>query len=59
MSWMTGGIEQRFSCFIARQAGGEIEAKAIDVHLFHPVTQGIEDETGNNRLIGIEGVSCT
>src|SRR5579859_2604579 len=39
------------------QNRGLIEAKAIDVHLFHPVFQAFRDQLCRYRMVAFEGVS--
>ena len=41
----------------ARQSGGQIEAKAVHVHLENPVTQTIHDQLQNPRMLHVQRVS--
>ena len=35
---------------LARQRGGQIEAEPVDVHLGHPVAQGVHDQLERVRV---------
>ena len=42
---------------IARENRGEIKAEAINVHLFDPVAETIEDHPANDWMIGVKRIS--
>ena len=42
---------------LAREHGREIEAKAVDVHVGHPVAQRIHDELDRARVLHVEAVA--
>ena len=44
---------------LARQAGGQVEAEAVDVHVGDPVAERVEDELEDMGLAHIEGVART
>ena len=58
MSQSTGGFGIDSAGRIARKNGRKIEAEAVHVHLFHPVTQAVHDHAPYNRMVRIERVSC-
>src|SRR2546423_14046175 len=37
---------------------GEIKAKAVDMHLAHPIAEAVEDQSPDNRLVGVQGVAA-
>ncbi len=41
----------------AGESGGEIEAKAVDVHVCNPITQRIHDHLQHLGILDIEGVA--
>ena len=42
---------------LAGKRGGQIEAEAVDVHLSHPVAQGVHDELEDLRGTHEQGVA--
>ena len=43
---------------LARQSGGKIEAKTVDVHLRDPIAQAVHDQLQHSRMGHIEGVAA-
>ena len=43
---------------VTRQYRGEIDAKAVDTHLADPITETVENQTTDNRLIGVQGIAA-
>ena len=43
---------------LAGQRAGQIEAKAIDMHLRHPIAQAIHDELEHARMSHVERVAA-
>ena len=39
-----------------REAHGEIEAKTIDMHVPHPIAQGIDHHLQDARMLEVQGV---
>ncbi len=50
------GVFQGMAGFVAGEDGGEIEPEAVHVHLSDPVAEAVEDQTTDDRLIGVQGV---
>src|SRR4051812_7313489 len=50
-------IERR-AIFPADQHTGEVEAKAIDVHLAHPIFQTTDQKAGDERMVTIHRVAA-
>jgi hypothetical protein len=42
---------------LAGQGGGQVEAEAVDVHLGHPVAEGVHDQLQHLRVDGIKGIA--
>ena len=51
-------VWQRPSRVVAREDRREIEAKAVDVHLGHPVAQAVLNQTPHDRLVRVQGVAA-
>ncbi len=45
------------SCRLARQRGGEVEAEPVDVHLGHPVPEGVHQELEDVGVPHVQGVA--
>jgi hypothetical protein len=43
---------------VASEDQGEIKAKAVDMHLVHPIAEAVEDQPPDNRLVGVQGVAA-
>src|SRR6185369_15328628 len=43
---------------LARQSGGKIEAKTVDVHLRDPIAQAVHDQLEHPRMGHVEGVTA-
>src|SRR5262249_39913488 len=43
----------------ARQDGGEIETEAVHVHFLNPISEAVHDESANDWVVGVEGISST
>ncbi len=41
-----------------RKDGRQVKPEPIHVVLRHPVTQGIQDEATDDRVVGVEGVAA-
>ena len=42
----------------ARQHGRQIEAESIDVHLFDPVLEAVDDQRAHLRVLAIDRVAA-
>jgi hypothetical protein len=54
-----GRIAHHLARGIACKDGCEIETETIHVRFFDPVTQTMHDHAANNRMIGVERISCS
>ena len=44
---------------VARQDRGEVETEAVDMHLADPISQAVDDQTADDRLISVQCVAAT
>ena len=51
------GVELVHALIVARERGSEIETKAVNVHVVHPVAQAVHDELKRARMEQIERVA--
>ena len=52
-------IRHQLAVLVAREHAGEIEAKAVDAQLLHPVLEAMHDECADQRMVAVHRVAAT
>src|SRR4051812_14972822 len=53
------GRRHRSACRVARQDRSKIEAKAVDMHLRYPVSQAVDNQPSDYRIVRVQRVPAT